>query len=109
MDMIEGLELYKVPYLQEPETILNTILNNVKRAYQKAGIIHSDLSEFNIILKPDFNVMIIDWPQFVRSDHPNAKMLLERDVKNILVAFRRRFKIKRCLQDTLKSIISNGV
>jgi RIO kinase 2 len=104
MGMIEGVELYRVPELPEPDKVLDEILVNVKQAYQKAGVIHADLSEFNVILKPDFHVLIIDWPQFVKKDHPNAEMLLDRDIRNVLRFFQRRFKIQRDTQETLSSI-----
>jgi len=108
MGMIEGAELYRVPDVPDPQKVLDEILSNVGRAYTKAGVIHADLSEFNVILKPDWRVLIIDWPQFVRKDHPNAEMLLKRDLKNILQFFGKRFEIRRDLQKTLDSIEMSG-
>jgi RIO kinase 2 len=104
MGMIEGVDLYHVPELPEPVEVLEEIIENVKRTYNMAGIIHADLSEFNVILKPDYHVLIIDWPQFVKKDHPNAEMLLDRDVRNILRFFQKRFRIKRDIQETINSI-----
>ena len=104
MGMIEGGELYHVQELQEPEKVLNEILGNVKTAYQRVGVVHADLSEYNVILKPDLHVLVIDWPQFVTKDHPNAGALLERDVRNVLQFFQKRFRIKRNLVETINSI-----
>jgi RIO kinase 2 len=104
MGMIEGVDLYHVSKLPEPAKVLDEILENVKRTYYVTGIIHADLSEFNVILKPDYHVLIIDWPQFVKKDHPNAGMLLDRDVRNILRFFQKRFRIKRDIQETINSI-----
>jgi RIO kinase 2 len=73
----------------------------VRRAFLDAGIVHGDLSEYNVILKPDMHVQIIDWPQFVTKDHPNAEDLLVRDVKNVLDSFRRKFKVKVNLNDAV--------
>ena len=101
MGMIEGVDLYRVQELPEPAEVLDEILENVKLAYQAAGIIHADLSEYNVILKPDYHVLVIDWPQFVTKDHPNAGMLLERDVHNVLQFFQKRFRTQRDLQETL--------
>jgi len=39
-------------------------------------------------------VLIIDWPQYVMADHANAGELLERDLKNIITFFSRRFNLK---------------
>jgi len=106
MGFIDGVELYRVPEVPDAEEVLNEIIENVKTAYQKAKVIHADLSEFNVVLKPDFHILIIDWPQFVKTDHPNAEILLERDVKNILKFFKRRFNIERNVQSVLESIKS---
>jgi len=106
MSFIDGVELYRVPEIPNAEEVLDEILENIKRAYQKAKVIHADLSEFNVVLKPDGHILIIDWPQFVRTDHPNAEILLRRDVRNILKFFQRKFNIKREIQDVLESIKS---
>lgn len=94
MGMIEGAQLYKYKDIGKPQKVLKEILRNVKKAYLKAHVIHADLSEYNIILKPDGHILIIDWPQAVKTDHANAAELLERDLKNILVFFNRKFNIK---------------
>jgi RIO kinase 2 len=107
MSMIEGAELYRVPKIANPEKVLDEILLNVKKAHQEAGVIHADLSEYNVVLKPDMHVLIIDWPQYVKTSHPNADMLLTRDVQNILRFFRKRFKVRRVLQQTVDSIKEN--
>ena len=45
--LVEGIVLYEVPPLSEPEEVLEKILENVKKAYD-IGIVHGDLSEYNI-------------------------------------------------------------
>ena len=104
MGFIEGAELYRVPEVPNPDAVLDEILENVRIAYKKAGVIHADLSEFNVVLNPDFHILIIDWPQFVTVDHPNAEALLKRDVKNILTFFKKRFNVKRDINEALESI-----
>jgi len=93
MGMIEGGELADYRKITKPERILKEILRNTRKAYLKAGIIHSDLSQYNIILKPDGHILIIDWPQYVTKEHPNAHELLTRDIENILTYFRRKSKL----------------
>jgi len=104
MGMIEGECLFRFTEIPNPEETLNEILENVKKAYVKAGVIHGDLSEFNVVLTLDCHVLIIDWPQFVRIDHPNADFLLKRDVWNILNFFRRKFRVIRDLQEALNYV-----
>ena len=99
MGMIEGAELSKYKEIQKPQKILKEILRNVRKAYLKAHVIHADLSEYNIILKPDGHILIIDWPQYVKTDHANAAELLDRDLKNILTFFNRKFNVKVAIEE----------
>jgi RIO kinase 2 len=94
MGIIDGAELFEWRELPKPERVLREILRNVRRAYLKAGVVHADLSEYNIILKPDLHILIIDWPQCVGREHPNAVPFLERDVKNVLQFFSRKRLLK---------------
>lgn len=107
MEMIDGHELYRIADLSKPESVLFEILKNVKNAYHKAKMIHADLSEFNVILNPNEQVYLIDWPQFVDVDHPNADMLLRRDVQNILRFFRRKYKIDYKLERVIEYVKEN--
>ncbi len=94
MGVIEGAMLSRWKDVENPVNVLTEILMNVRKTYLDAGVVHADLSEYNVILKPDMHVLIIDWPQFVTREHPNANDLLARDVKNILNFFSRRFRVK---------------
>lgn len=101
MGIIEGAELTKWKDIPEPRAILKEILRNVKKAYLKAGIVHADLSEYNIILKPDRHILIIDWPQYVTKEHPNAEQFLTRDIKNVLQYLARKRILKVKLKEAL--------
>jgi RIO kinase 2 len=104
MGMIEGAELSKYTDIGKPEKILKEILRNVRKAYLKAHVIHADLSEYNIILKPDGHILIIDWPQAVKTDHANAEELLLRDIKNVLTFFSRKFNVKLALKEACEYV-----
>jgi len=101
MGMIEGAELAEFSEIQNPKQTLKEILSNTRKAYIKAGVVHGDLSEFNIIMQPNWHILIIDWPQYVERDHPSAERLLERDVKNIVQFFKRKFKTANTLEEAL--------
>jgi RIO kinase 2 len=90
MALISGPSLarYRLP---DPAATLDEILANVQAAYQ-AGVIHADLSEFNILME-DGKCVIIDWPQWMETTHQNAGATLERDIKNILAFFVRKYKL----------------
>lgn len=105
MGMIEGAELSKWKELEDPTEVLNEILANVKKAYLEAGVVHADLSDYNIIVKPDMHVLIIDWPQFVKKDHPNASDLLTRDIKNVLDFFNRKYRVKVKVEEAVDFVL----
>lgn len=90
MGAIEGVELAEWKEIPNPKKVLKEILRNIRKAYLRAGVIHADISEYNVILKPNMHILIIDWPQYVTAAHPNAKQLLTRDIKNILTYFERK-------------------
>ena len=93
MGIIEGAELSKYKEIERPKRVLKEILKNVRKVYLKAGLVHGDLSEYNIILQPDMHILIIDWPQAVRVNHPSAQSLLNRDIRNVLVYFKRKYRV----------------
>lgn len=94
MGMIDGVELAHFIELSEARRILEEILSHIRRAYVQAGVVHGDLSEYNVILKPNGEILIIDWPQFVNKNASNADILLRRDVRNVLQFFNRKFSVK---------------
>jgi RIO kinase 2 len=108
MGIIEGAELAKWKEISKPEKVLKEVLRNVKKAYLKAGVIHADLSEYNIILKPNMHILIIDWPQYVMANHPNAQQLLMRDVRNVLKYFSRRYRLKVKIREVYAYVTGKG-
>ena len=59
-----------------------TVINDVKRMLV-AGLVHGDLSEFNVLVD-DYGPVIIDLPQAVDAAANNhAQTMLERDVRNM--------------------------
>jgi RIO kinase 2 len=101
MGMIEGTKLAELRKIPRPKRTMKEILLNVKKAYLDAGVVHGDLSEYNIIIRPNNHVLIIDWPQYVTKKHPNATELLTRDVRNVLQYFTRKHILKVKLQEAL--------
>lgn len=105
MGVIEGAELSKWKELDNPAKVLLEILLNTQKAYLKAGIIHADLSDYNIIVRPDMHILIIDWPQYVTIQHPNAQDLLTRDIKNVLDFFNRKYKVRIKIEDAREFVL----
>lgn len=102
MSKIKGQQLAHTN-LDEPEWYLDVIFDQVKKAYA-LGIIHADLSEFNIFVDPQ-GCEIIDWPQFITPLHPNARELLHRDIDNVLTFFQRKYRIKKEMPEIFKNIV----
>ena len=68
--------------------MLKDILEEMKKI-RESGLVHADLSEYNILVK-DSKPVIIDVGQAVLQTHPRAKEFLERDLKNISTFFRKK-------------------
>ena len=77
----------KDQYPAYPYQFLQDILTEVKKLYQ-CGLIHGDLSAFNI-LNLDEKPVLIDFSQSTLIKTPNAEELLERDMKNVLQFFNK--------------------
>lgn len=93
MSYIEGIPLYMVDDLENPAKVFEDIISNLRSALS-IGLVHGDLSEYNVMLTPDKLTYIIDWVQWVDVNHPNAYNLLKRDVKNIVQYFARKYGLK---------------
>ena len=105
MDFIEGMDLIDINEIEDTEGLLDEIIENIRLTY-KAGLIHGDLSSFNIVLQMDGKPLFIDWPQAEPIDHPNADTLLRRDVENVLTHFQRKFFIERDVEETIEYVTS---
>jgi len=110
--VMEFLGLNGIPYStlvqtgsEEPENDLKILLEDVRKLYA-LGLVHADLSEFNIMMDVRGPYMI-DIGQAVLLRHPRAEEYLERDVANILRYF-GKYGIKKDLQETLKWIREAG-
>jgi RIO kinase 2 len=90
MEYLDAVQLSEVVEIDEPDELLMDILVNVGLAY-RVGLIHADLSEFNVMVNREGRIWIIDWPQYTAMDHPNADEILARDVSNIVYYFRRKY------------------
>lgn len=80
-------------FYQDLEENLNTL-------FCKAGLIHGDLSEYNILVRDDKPV-IIDVSQSVVKAHPRSEEFLLRDIGN-LERFFKELKVKK--EDIIKRI-----
>lgn len=68
--------------LSDPEAVLKEVTDAMQKLYCSAGLVHSDLSEYNILMKGEKPV-VIDFSHAVVREHPLAEEFLVRDVGNI--------------------------
>jgi RIO kinase 2 len=92
MDRINGLRLIEIRNLPNPIEIFDKVFEQIRISYNEK-IINGDLSEYNIFLDENNNIWIIDWPQAVTLEHPNAEFLIRRDLHNVIRYFRRKYDL----------------
>ena len=88
-----GKEGVSAPSLKEdaptnPEKVYKILVTYIKRLYQKAKIVHGDLSEYNIMMWKGRPV-VFDVSQSVSIQHPMADFMLLRDLENVNRFFSR--------------------
>jgi len=89
---------------KKPGEYLKSILSDMRAMYKK-GIVHGDLSEYNILNweKP----VLIDFSMGVVLEHPLSEELVERDVKNILKYF-KKLGVERDFDETIAYVKAKG-
>lgn len=87
---------------QNPEQFFDETVHFIANILHKAKLVHSDLSEFNI-LNHEEKPVFIDMGQAVLVTHPKAIDFLRRDVKNICAYF-ESLGVKTDEEKTLQKI-----
>jgi RIO kinase 1 len=89
---------------KKPEDFFKKTIDSVAKLY-KSGLVHGDLSQFNI-LNYNEKPVFIDFSQATTSDNMEAEDLLKRDLKNICNFF-EKFGVKSNVDDIFEKIIKN--
>ena len=71
----------------EANSFYRIVLDFIIRSYTEVGLVHSDLSQYNIMVH-NGRPYIIDCSQGVTARHPNARDYLRRDLTNVNKFFR---------------------
>ncbi len=79
--------LLKNAEIPNPVKTFNEIIGMIQNGYTEAGLVHADLSEYNILW--DDGPVFIDVSQAVLLAHDNAKKYLFRDIQNIIHFFKK--------------------
>jgi RIO kinase 1 len=87
---------------ENPEKFMNKVFEYVQKLWN-AGLVHGDLSEFNI-LNDNEKPVFIDISQGTTTKSVNAEALLERDLNN-LCRFSKKLGLKIDKDEMLKKIL----
>ena len=119
MSLIDAFPLRQISEVPDPAGLYAELIEMILRL-ASFGLIHGDFNEFNILVKEEkssesfqdrsvendgpppkktephnpptvLTPVLIDFPQMVSIDHPNAAMYFDRDVKCVKRFFSRRF------------------
>ncbi|KAL2153264.1 hypothetical protein VTH82DRAFT_4419 [Thermothelomyces myriococcoides] len=102
MSLVDAPPLRQIASVPDPAALYADLISLLLRL-AKHGLIHGDFNEFNILIREDrtdeqdpdspitLTPVLIDFPQMVSMDHPNAEMYFDRDVECIKRFFSRRF------------------
>lgn len=62
----------QVHHLDDPSGVYSVLMDLIVQL-GGYGLIHCDFNEFNIVLDAENRPTVIDFPQMVSTQHPNAK------------------------------------
>ena len=98
--------LMKNVEIESPADTFNEIINMIHIGYTKAGLVHADLSEYNILWQD--GPVFIDVSQSVLKNHDNASRYLLRDISNITTFFQKLGVDAEDPSEITKEILSSG-
>lgn len=67
---------------RDAKRIHDRLLADYVKIVRAAGLVHADFSEFNVLLSPERDPVIIDCGQAVLTTHPMADEFIRRDAQN---------------------------
>jgi RIO kinase 1 len=91
---------------ENPQSFYDQVLVEMQLLWQKAGLAHGDLSEYNIMVH-DEKPLIFDVSQAMLTSHILAESLIERDIGNVNRFF-RRLDVNTRDPEELKEWITGG-
>ncbi|EIN13678.1 RIO1-domain-containing protein [Punctularia strigosozonata HHB-11173 SS5] len=108
MELIDAYPLRQVAEVESPGKLYSELMDLIVRL-ARAGLIHGDFNEFNILIRRTTGEpVIIDFPQMVSTSHENAEWYFNRDVECIRTFFRRRFQYESKLYPRFTSTLREG-
>ncbi len=72
----------------DPDAFYEMLINNIRKLYHDAKLIHADLSQFNI-LNHDEKPVLIDFSHAIDLRYPDSRSMLERDIRIVCTYFNK--------------------
>lgn len=72
MRKVDGYPLHAVKKMSNPGPVFDRAAAILKRL-ARCGLVHCDFNEFNLMVSDYGIVTLIDFPQMISVDHPNAE------------------------------------
>ena len=94
MEYVPSYPLNKVEEIKDKNVIYHKMMDFIYKLGEN-GLIHGDFNEFNILLnidKPD-EIVVIDFPQMISLNHPEADNYFKRDVQCVKNYFLKKFNL----------------
>jgi len=108
MEKIDGIELYKLKELNKEmvDIILNDIIKTLGIAYTKLGVIHGDLSPYNIIVSNNEKPrgFIIDWPQFISIKNKNSENIFRKELEYLAFYLHKKSGVEVKVEELINAI-----
>ncbi|KNE59588.1 atypical/RIO/RIO2 protein kinase [Allomyces macrogynus ATCC 38327] len=91
MSLVDGVPLTHVAEVADVGQLYADLMALLLRLAAH-GLVHGDFNEFNLLVREvDQKPVLIDFPQMISTNHPNAKEQFDRDVECVKTYFRRRY------------------
>lgn len=100
MERINGFPMRQLYEYKDVEKLYSELMKFIVKLGNQ-GLIHCDFNEYNIMIvdnkdedlqKSDKRFIVIDFPQCISIEHPDAEFYFKRDVDCVRRFFKRRFK-----------------
>ncbi len=88
----------------DPPSVFDSIVESYRALFQKGGLVHGDLSAYNILMG-DKGPTMIDFSQGIVKESPRAVNLLFRDIETLLGYF-QKLGLTASVQETAERITS---
>jgi RIO kinase 1 len=92
---------------KNPKKVYEDLMTYLERLYRKAGLVHGDLSEYNIMIWRGRTVLF-DMAQAVLIAHPMSEFLLRRDLTNLNKYFSRLAVDVPSVDDCYRRVTGRG-